>query len=60
MSELRECPFCGSCEIQIDEMESFIGDEHNYWRVLCIECIASINGDTRQESIAAWNRRTPC
>ncbi len=55
---LRECPFCGGNEHQIDEMESFWDKNETSWRVLGIDCIAETAGDTKEQAIAAWNRRS--
>ncbi len=57
MDELKPCPFCGGNDIQIDEMESFWDKNETSWRVLCINCIAETAGDTKEQAIAAWNRR---
>lgn len=54
---LLPCPFCGGNDIQIDEMESFWDKNETSWRVLCIDCIAETAGDTKEQAIAAWNRR---
>lgn len=52
MEELLRCPFCGG--------EATIGDGENgrnYW-VLCDKCHAETDFYcTKQEAIAAWNRR---
>ena len=58
MEELKPCPFCGGNDIQIDKMESFWDKNETSWRVLCIDCIAETAGDTKEQAIAAWNRRT--
>lgn len=58
MIELKPCPFCGGNDIQIDEMESFWDKNETIWRVLCINCIAETAGDTKEQAIAAWNRRS--
>ena len=55
--KLLPCPFCGGNEHQIDEMESFWDKNETSWRVLCIDCIAETAGDTKEQAIAAWNRR---
>ena len=55
--KLLPCPFCGGNDIQIDEMESFWDKNETSWRVLCIDCIAETAGDTKEQAIAAWNRR---
>jgi hypothetical protein len=38
-------------------MESFWDKNETSWRVLCIDCIAETAGDTKEQAIAAWNRR---
>ena len=55
---LLPCPFCGGNEHQIDEMESFWDKNETSWRVLCIDCIVETAGDTKEQAIAAWNRRS--
>ena len=55
---LLPCPLCGGNDIQIDEMESFWDKNETSWRALCINCIAETAGDTKEQAIAAWNRRT--
>jgi hypothetical protein len=39
-------------------MESFWDKNETSWRVLCIDCIAETAGDTKEQAIAAWNRRS--
>ena len=56
--KLLPCPFCGGNDIQTDEMESFWDKNETSWRVLCIDCIAETAGDTKEQAIAAWNRRS--
>lgn len=56
MSELRECPFCWSNEIYIQEVST--ASELMFW-VVCHNCA---KGDTlphftKQEAIEAWNTR---
>ena len=57
--ELAPCPFCGSSDVYIEELE---GDE---LVVECSECHAGMSGDscdwanTKQELIEKWNRRPP-
>jgi hypothetical protein len=65
MPELKACPFCGG------EAEATREDEDHRWTGDCQQwlidgrdpedaCSAGIGYyDTREEAIAAWNRRTP-
>lgn len=52
--ELRRCPFCGG-EAKVS---LFLG----YYGVACTECLGTMMPGyktTKEESIEAWNRRTP-
>ena len=49
--ELRECPFCGSENVQVS---------HGDWgySAICIGCMTSLSpSETRQETVDQWNRR---
>ena len=51
MPELKPCPFCGSDEFDVCELQ---GD---YW-VECVECeCRSSVCDDEEEAATAWNRR---
>ena len=61
MFELKPCPFCGS-EAEIFKDVSFnaetgekIGEIKFF--VWCTECTALVSGNTKEETIEAWNRR---
>lgn len=50
---VKDCPFCGSVDVEIDEegVEFFVG---------CQECgCKGGNADTVMEAIDSWNRRAP-
>jgi transcription elongation factor Elf1 len=48
--ELKPCPFCGSPKPGV--YEHLCG-----WTARCGACGAEIDRDTREEAVAAWNRR---
>lgn len=56
-SELKRCPFCGG------EAELYHAEATNCWYVYCKDetgCSASIDKgffNSKEEAIAAWNRR---
>ena len=52
MDKLRECPFCGGWAHPVRDV-----DEECYL-VICSSCFARTVGDTLEEAISAWNRRT--
>lgn len=56
MGELLPCPFCGDPAVTAIRHPTGSG-----YVVSCItsDCIDGPIGRTRQEAIAAWNRRTP-
>jgi Lar family restriction alleviation protein len=57
MSELKKCPFCGG-EADIEEIPgSPFTDEPYTWGVGCKECNIGWYEETKEESIAKWNRR---
>jgi len=48
--ELKPCPFCGSTNLGFLSLFA--------WEVQCNLCLAEgPKADTREEAIAAWNRR---
>ncbi|WP_420801587.1 Lar family restriction alleviation protein [Providencia rettgeri] len=56
MSELKKCPMCGSNKLGI-LTHKFDGVDR-FHRVECTECeLATGLKYTKQEAIAAWNRR---
>ena len=54
MEELRPCPFCGGEHVEVVCQGSRTNDPHV---VQCDDCDASASGMSRDEAIAAWNRR---
>ena len=58
MNELKPCPYCGG-EANIESYDPYDGYQGDctVWRVKCIECKAFIQRGTKDEAIAAWNRR---
>ena len=57
MTELKPCPFCGGENIFVDGYEHDAGIR---WRVLCLDCMATVDDGTIQQkyrAIEAWNRR---
>lgn len=61
MSDLRNCPFCGSAAYDDEETWAVFGRRTGHkWAVACSFCEASSPGANSQgEAIAAWNRRAP-
>lgn len=56
--ELLPCPFCGSKEVAYERYEHDAGER---WKVLCLECMATVDPGTAQQRGQAkrlWNRRT--
>lgn len=56
MDELKLCPFCGR-KAHVAHNRSRNKDDE-YYLVMCAFCFARTNGDTVEEAIATWNRRT--
>ena len=54
MSKLKQCPFCGGDDLDID----CIKVPRGFWYVLCRPCEADgPRGETPKEATAAWNTR---
>lgn len=56
---LEKCPFCGSAEVVY---EKYLHPAGYRWRVVCMECMASIDpGHAQQRSTVQrmWNTRAP-
>lgn len=52
--KLKLCPFCrGATD------EGVLLPSRRDWRIRCIDCDACVFGDTLEEAITKWNRRTP-
>lgn len=57
MSELKNCPFCGG-EADIEEIPgSPFTDESYTWGVGCKTCNIGWYEETKERTIAVWNRR---
>ena len=58
MTELRECPFCGSqhVDLVIDSYHGWPNYERTY-KIICFSCSAQLYGEDKEELIDAWNRR---
>lgn len=58
--KLKPCPFCGDKDKDAIEIVEYCIEE--YWKIGCINvyCVAqpSVTGETREEAIKAWNRRS--
>jgi Lar family restriction alleviation protein len=52
--KLTPCPFCGAEVLRVLQMA---GPNSGYWYADCTECNASMQADSEEELIAAWNRR---
>lgn len=53
MAELKSCPFCGGEDLQVINV---YGEDYYVDCLTCTACGPS--GDTYEEAIEAWNRRT--
>lgn len=60
MTQLKDCPFCGT-PVRHDDLVDCLYPTRNGWQMCCNPCYngcdATIYADTREEAIAAWNRR---
>ena len=55
MDELKMCPFCSSESRLLHQLVAAIRDD--FW-VVCRKCgMQTAHFDSKQEAIAAWNRR---
>lgn len=69
-SELKPCPLCGNDNIALEVIEPHT---HSKWLkeqipdmpdcegecfIECFECSCAVNGQTKEQAIARWNRRT--
>lgn len=52
---LKPCPHCGQPDdgLMVEQYQPIL----NLWRVVCSTCTARVNGASREEAIARWNRR---
>ena len=57
MTSLKPCPFCGGDAADPSQVE--YGDCHvTYcYCIVCMECEAYMEMDTREEVVSAWNKR---
>ncbi len=55
----KDCPFCGGLAVT---EETYQWGGHTWWKIYCIKCNAGWKTDfpfgTKEEALAAWNRRT--
>lgn len=62
MSELKDCPFCGT-PVRHDDLVDCLHPTRNGWQMCCNPCYkgceATVYADTKEDAIAAWNRRAP-
>lgn len=59
VEELLPCPHCGSTNALLQEHAGSGYSHSNYWGVSCFNPLCAQYGDTREEAVAAWNRRAP-
>lgn len=53
--ELKPCPFCGGCELDLWSTQYY---DEDLWSVSCHACrVAIVNRDSKDEAIDAWNTR---
>ncbi|HGJ5858088.1 Lar family restriction alleviation protein [Arsenophonus nasoniae] len=58
MSELKNCPFCGSDNLYVDSEDSEFYDDDTLYRVECGSCDASTGWcSNSDEAIEMWNQR---
>jgi len=63
MIELKPCPFCGGkaqhivdgAGICVDDMSIAPNVMHFVW---CLNCSGLVSGNSEEEAVNAWNRRT--
>ena len=59
MEKLKNCPFCGSCNVDLysyDPFDGYRGDLERY-KVSCLSCGCNLERIKKDDAIAAWNRR---
>lgn len=54
---LNSCPFCGVFS-EVSVLKNIVTDISEWWETGCRSCDATIIGETKEEVIAKWNRRT--
>lgn len=52
--KLKPCPFCGGTDINCNHFELWTDD---WWDVGCPNCEMWARDESKDEAIAAWNRR---
>jgi len=59
--ELKPCPFCGSPAQGPEEATYSDVNTDNAWWITCnhSQCLASMEFETKEEAVAAWNKRYP-
>ncbi len=58
MSELKNCPFCGSWDVRISTIPAWGLDPRSIWYVRCDSCHCKGSMKYNEhEAIAAWNTR---
>lgn len=58
MSNLKPCPFCGEPTLfHVITQFTDNWEEQPYTKITCDRCTASIQSDSRESAIAAWDRR---
>lgn len=59
MDDLKPCPFCGCKSVSVVYYDPYDGYQGNLgvYRVLCHNCHAQIERDTKIKAIVQWNRR---
>jgi Lar family restriction alleviation protein len=56
-NDVRECPFCGSNEIVVEQYNHLAGCR---FRVVCSECMANVDTgcfQNNRQAVDAWNKR---
>ena len=52
-TELRPCPFCGGLPKRRPAYDGLYKEE-----IICDDCTAAVKGDSREDVINAWNKRS--
>jgi len=58
-TKLKSCPFCGGNTSDPSQVKYSDGLVTYCYCIVCMECEAYMEMDTREEVIAAWNKRCP-
>jgi hypothetical protein len=56
--KINKCPFCGEEDAEMDYSYDYESDEDGIkvWWIICVCGAMSMNCDTEEEAIIAWNK----